>query len=627
MRRGATTQRSFVGYNACMGPVAFLARSLPIGVAALLMACSLAGPASGPNAPRASVRARVKSPAPAPVAKAGVSAKLLKPAQGTKALVGQVNIEASYALRQGGLLVGDAAGDLIGDKGGGLIGKVKLIGDGTSSLIGKVKAPLIGDMGGEGGLGEAGAAIGVGGIQVVEGRIVSNNGGSVIADASGNVIASLTGGAAAALADGTLLAGSGLIGDAGSGLIGDAGSGLIGDAGSGLIGDAGSGIISNGGASLTGQPGPAAARARGYRLAQAADGVGVALPAAGMVVGVISLATREYLPIGETADGKPVYGVYSDVNGRFEVHVPEAEQGNVLVVASVPGSRDPRGTYDLVAADRSQPFAVDDLGRLTARYIRRTFTGRLAATIKSPEISLLLLDRELTWGGSPEQPGTAKGDVKRLIDLMVALGRETGIGPETPDAVLTRKAQRLIDLALARIDLQGLQITAEDVATWTDDVGLRPPYPVLDAYRAGLIVLLDGATKQLRAEPGFFTQDYLATVINASDGGSDAPPLTQDWTGRVVTPADVGEFMMVEYFGAVRANATTPTTRMYEVFHKARGDAAPADAALESTKVLSSTLTATSVAIARVLIREDLRAEVQAILAAPDQSPAPAPAP
>ncbi len=592
---------------------------IPLGLATLLVACSLGGPAGGPTKLGASTRVRPTGKTPAPTTGDGlisdkggaVLSKLLKPAAGTVVLGGQVNIEASYALGEGGLLIGDAGSGLIGDAGSGLIGKVKLIGDAGSGLIGKVKAPLIGDAG-SGVISNHGASIAVGGARVVDGRLVSNNSGSVIAEGAGNAIASFTGGRATALDDGTLLAGGALIGDAGSGLIGNNSGGLIGNNSGGLIGDAGSGLI-----------GKTKYQAPRYSLAQATSGVGVALPAAGMLVGVVSLDTWEYLPLGQDASGKPVYAVYSDANGRFAVHVPEAKKDNVLVVTTVPGSRDPRGTYDFVATDRSAENAVDDLGRMVARYIRRTFTGRLADTIKAPEVTLLLLDREATLGGDPSKPDSAKGAVKVMVDLLVSLGAETGVGPDTPDDVLNRKAQRLIDLALARIDLRNLMITADDIPIWTDDVGIRPPYPVLDAYRAGLIVLLDGSTKQLRAEPNFFTQDYLANVINASSGG-DAPPLMQDWTGRIKTPSDLGEFMMVEYFAAVRANGTAPNRRMFEIFHRARGDAGPEAAAFETIKVLSSTVSQTSVAICRVLAREDLRAEVRAILAEPDDRREPA---
>ena len=376
-----------------------------------------------------------------------------------------------------------------------------------------------------------GAAVAVGGahLDAASGRLLSNNGGGLISDGGGNVVATGGAGLAADLGDGTLVAGGALISDA-------AGS---------------------------------------YALAATAAAdlppAGTELPAAGMLVSVVSLADRRYLPLGQDEAGEPVYAVYSNLAGDFEVHVPQDAPANLLVVASAAGQRDRRLSLNVVVADRAGPAAVDELGRMVTRYVRRAFTGRLAAALRALELAKALAAVE------PSVTERARADMMAFIDRIGALAAEGGLPADADDARVNLAAQRIVDLVLADLDLAALRIDEADVARWSG----RAPAPVLETYRTGLGDILAGAAARLRADPEAFSQAYLADVINAPVGDPDSSPPIGDWTGAIRTPGDVGEFLLVEYFGSVRANVAAPFRRLSADLHGALDPAATPEARLD----------------------------------------------
>ena len=464
---------------------------------------------------------------------------------------------------------------------------------GVTTLRGKVTLEASYALGAGGTLLAAGgdrpAAVALAGARLDDaGRLLGDQGGTLLSDAGGNVVAPAAAGLAQDLGDGTLLAGGALVSDAGGQLIANNGGGLI---------------ANNGGA---------------YRLAQttpagppAPPAVGTELPAAGMRVSVVSLVDRRYLPLGVDAAGEPVYAVWSGVAGGFEVHVPDDAPTNLLVVASAPHSRDRRLALNVVVADRGREAAVDELGRLITGYVRRAFTGRLAAALRAPELAktLALLEPSLT------EP--TRLELAAFIEGLMAIATEAGLPPDADAARQQRAAQRLADLVIADLDLAKMVISEADVARWQG----RAPMPVLEAYRRTLTDILAGSAAKLRAEPGFFTQAYLADVVNAPNGSVQTVPIG-DWTGAIRTPGDVGEFLLVEYFAAVRTNVAAPFARLsktlYGALRPAEPDLAHERAAQDAEDLLYGAGMQTTVALARRFAQDPVyAARAREIFAAP----------
>lgn len=421
-------------------------------------------------------------------------------------------------------------------------------------------------------------------LDAASGRLLSDQGGMLVSDAGGNVVVPGGAGLAPDLGDGTLLAGGALISDA-------AGS---------LLGNNSAGLVANGAATAS------------FALAQGGPEAGTELPVAGMLVSVVSLADRRYLPLGLDAAGNPVYAVYSNVAGEFEVHVPDDAPTNLLVVASAAGERDRRLSLNVVVSDRANAAQVDELGRLVTRYVRRAFTGKLAAMLRDPEFAktLTLVEPSLT--------DRSRGELTAFIDRIAGLARAAGLPADADDARLNRAAQRLVDLVLADLDLATLQIVPADVARWE---GL-PPQPVLAGYRKTLGDILAGAAAKLRAEPGFFTQDYLANVVNAPRNDSEGSQPIGDWSGAIRTPGDVGEFLLVEYFAGVRANVAAPFRRLSTTLYGALDPGADAqrhlEQAMDAEELLYGAGMQATVSLARrFMATPALEAEARQILAAP----------
>jgi hypothetical protein len=203
------------------------------------------------------------------------------------------------------------------------------------------------------------------------GAILSNNGSSIAVAIGGAVIANN---------------GSNLISDAGGTLIaGNTGNFIASDAGSGgtaasspggaLL--AAGGLLSDHGAALTGS-GSALTSKTKYTLQQVQERP----PTAGMLVSAVSLKTHKYVPVGVDPDGKPVYAIYSNLQGGYELYLPKAEEGNVLVVASAPAVHDDSLVCNaFTPVEAAQQVALDEDTALATAHIRRLFVARLASLL------------------------------------------------------------------------------------------------------------------------------------------------------------------------------------------------------------------------------------------------------
>ncbi len=491
-------------------------------------------------------RSPVASPGPAGPKAPAPPSVLRRPTGAAVPLTGTVRMDASY-------LVAAGAGNVLGQGTGQIVaaGGLNLIGADGASLIGADGASLIGADGAS---------------------LVGADGASIVAAATGNVIA-LGGLAAGALApadaSGNLVAAGGL------NLIGADGASLVGADGASLVGADGASLVGADGASLVGADGASFRLAQAQPQPQAPTPVaGTQLPAAGLRVSVVRLSDHTYLPLGLDAAGQPVHAVYSNAQGAYEVWIPATERGNVAVVASVPGQTDARLNLNLLTEPgQGGALAVDEVSALTARYLRLGLTRRLAVSMKSPELAIGLLAFESSFVGTPSDPGkpapvgSPYWRVTQLLAQIAAVAKEAGIPEDAPDEVWEAAAQRCVDATLGRIPLHELVIRSEDLREKAGD-----GQSVVAALDEGTRVLHEGAALKLRAQPGFFTQQFLETVVNAPiKGFAEVAPIG-DWAGRIRKPGDVGEFTLVEYFGAVRAGVVTPLRRLYTVFYEALGE-------------------------------------------------------
>ncbi len=347
--------------------------------------------------------------------------------------------------------------------------------------------------------------------------IVANNGGAIVAAGS-----------------------AGLLSNNGGGLIANNGGSLIANNGGALISDGGAGIVTNNGGSVIANNGAGAVAAYGGRLGSEAyaltqvPAVGAILPAAGAVLGVVSLRDGVPVAIGEDAAGAPVHAIYTDAAGAYEVFVPAALQGNVLVRVRFPraagASADTRLAYDVITAPKAAAATrVDEDTSLATRYLFDAFAGKFGEflTTQDPEQTTRALTT--AWIGAP--PG--------LQELMLGLVREFRAEAEkvgldkAPPAEVHRMARRIIETAMAPVDLDTIVVTKTSNTLWK-----WPDEPALTGLAVALEGLREGAAQKLAQDPNFMAKLPWFTALNAGR----TPPLD------VKKPADVGDVMVAEYY-------------------------------------------------------------------------------
>jgi hypothetical protein len=495
-----------------------------VSAAFLVTACQ-ARTAPAPAASRrpAAARATVTPAGATPQATPAphVADALTRPAGPVRVLAGTVAVEAGY-------LVAAGAGNVLSHNGAAIVAA------GGGNIVAAGAGNLVAAGGGNILVNNGGTMIEAGG-----GSILVNNGGNIVAAGAGNIVA------------------------AGGGNVVAAGGGNLASV------DAAGNLVAAGAGNLAavGGTGPA-----GYGLAAAADEVsGAQRAAAGLLVSVVSLRTGRYLPLGADVGGKPVYAVYSNMKGGYELYLPAAEAGNVVVVASAPGSADPRMNYNLVAgtAEADRPIELDEITALTTRYLRRAFTGRLAIMLLQPALvkEFLRYDKHLRT--------ESRDLIFAMMDALEAVVREEGLDfAELPEGAASRLAQRFLDAALSRVDLEAIVISARDQGLWDAEPSAAegeplPDMKVMDALRACAWLQVEASAAKLRRDPGFFSEDYLANRVNGPVNGTPSPPLSRSWAGEIKKPSDVGEFVLVEYLGNIRPNVSAPLERLAEDSHAA----------------------------------------------------------
>ncbi|MDB5099865.1 MAG: hypothetical protein JWM80_4286 [Cyanobacteria bacterium RYN_339] len=222
-------------------------------------------------------------------------------------------------------------------------------------------------------------------VGLAAGQLIGNDGASVLA-AGSKLISNDGGGLMTGGNGGTLISndGASIVAQGAGNVIAPAG--LISQDGGSLIGNDGGSIITNDGASLV---------AKTRRLLADAAPATDQVPAAGMALYVRALGTHAPVALGRDAAGKPVYVVYTNLKGEYEVYLPADLAGNVEAVAFVPGKADPRMRLQQISAGNLANNPVDDNTTTITNYIRFGFrkvanalmTGNRDAVVKAAGIS------------------------------------------------------------------------------------------------------------------------------------------------------------------------------------------------------------------------------------------------
>ncbi len=347
------------------------------------------------------------------------------------------------------------------------------------------------------------------------GNILSHNGALIIA-AGG---ASLVGADAASL----IAAGAGNLIATGAGNLIAAGAGNLIAAGAGNLVAAGAGNV----------VAPNGAR---YRLAAAAAtdvALGAVLPAAGMQLAVRDLRNGAPVALGADAAGQPVFAVYSNADGAFELYVPKALASNLRVEARVPGAQDPRLAYEVLALPGGAPAAIDEDSALVYHYLAESWRGRMRSLMTElavePPRSDEAVIRKLYGRG-----GTAA--FQAMLGLLKPLITELRAGMKAADvaspAAIAAASARAADTVLARIDLSGLVAKQ------------APEYaPFLTGEEKAFTVFID-AVKQVRAAAA--AQMRAAGPAGRAAFLTAAPYAASD--ARIAKPSDVPAYIVAEAY-------------------------------------------------------------------------------
>lgn len=348
--------------------------------------------------------------------------------------------------------------------------------------------------------------------------ILSNNGGAILATGAG-----------------------GLVANNGGGVLANNGGNLIANNGGALISDRGASIVANNGGTIIANNTAGVVSTSRYALAQAgatgsgpAPAVGTILPAAGAVLGVVSLQDGAPIAIGEDAKGAPVLAIFTDAAGAYEVYVPAALQGNVLVRVRFPRAAeavaDARLAYDVLTAPKAAAATrVDEDTSLATRYLFEAMAGKFSEFLTTTNVAQTTRALTTAWIGAP--PG--------LQELMLGLVGEFRAEAEkvglhqAPPAEVRRMARRIIETAISPVDLDTIVVTKESNTLWN-----WPDELALTGLAAALRGLREGAAGKLATDPDNVAKQPWFAALNVGR----TPPL------EVKKPADVGEVMVAEYY-------------------------------------------------------------------------------
>jgi len=328
-----------------------------------------------------------------------------------------------------------------------------------------------------------------------------------------------------------------------------------------------------------------------YNLLQAAAAP-VQLPAAGMLVSVVSLTARGYLPLGVDDKGEKVYAVYSNAQGGFEVHVPEGTDTNVMIVASVPGSKDAGLIYNAVTPNRAGAEAtlVDEDAATVTRYLHQCFVQRLADILEAPDTAEA--DQLAAGDSTVNENPLAVALIKGMVAYLHAEGVKRGIpaiaDPQARRARALALAGVVTDATFSAFKLEELQVDPKIVPRWADANERLPGFGVDDGYaipvlRAAFRELRERAERSMRGADGrykafderFFLQTALGGFPTDWAPGGYGPDFFKDIVGRydmregrirtypISKPGQVGDYLVAAYLGVGRPFVYEPVIATY----------------------------------------------------------------
>lgn len=381
------------------------------------------------------------------------------------------------------------------------------------------------------------------------GRLISNN--------SGNAVA---------------IAEAGLISNNSGNLIANNGGGLISDKGFGLIGAQSAGFVSG-----------------RYALSQAAAGVavGAVLPAAGMLVGLVSLKDGQALPVGLDASGAPVYALYSNSSGGYTFYLPQAMAGNVRVVARLPGAAAEvasRMTYDVLArAQASARVDIDEDTAVTTRFLRSCFNARMEAILSADDVSLVTAE---VTKQSTAVPDIVLALVDGFAQEINAESKASGL-QKASAAVRADAAARIMDRVLQHMVLDEVMITKEGVDLWTG-----PPAPAIATLVGVMERIRIGVTAAVTKDPDFFKKQAYMVATNARRAAAQLPPYD------ISKPSDLGAYLVTEFL--TRTDSTY--AGMEEVFESIGLSEQTQRSATRTSNTQVDTVSAATVAVVNALM-------------------------
>ncbi len=434
------------------------------------------------------------------------------------------------------------------------------------------------------------------------GNVLSHNGAQIVAAGAGNMVAAGAGNMVAAGAGNMVAAGAGNIVAAGGGNIVAAGGLNLVAAGAGNMVAAGGGNYTLPDAAVP-SPRFAIAQAAASPAAVPVIKAGVQLPAAGMLISIVSLATRKYLPMGVNAQGEPVYSVYSNAQGGYEAFVAPGEEQNLLVVANVPGQPDSRLIYNTFA-DRvdERQRDVDEDTAVGARYLRRCFTGRLTEILMETDI-----DRMVSIAtNDPNLNDLVKPLIAPMFERFRTLAQAKGLGPGADKRVVQAFAREVVDATLSNMKLTEIEIDPLTARLWKGPPNTKA-LPILGKI---MITLRERATAYMQnpADPTKydarrFSPTFLVEVNNSAfpnpKTGLKIPLI--DPNRKIDKPTDLNDFVIEEYLSVTRAELYRPIFNLLTWLQS--DDETERSALLPANRELAGELESASASVVTAVVR------------------------
>jgi hypothetical protein len=358
------------------------------------------------------------------------------------------------------------------------------------------------------------------------GNIISGNGSAIVAAGGGNII---SGNGSAVLAN----AGGQIVASGAGNVISGNGSAIISGNGSAIVAQGGGNIVASGAGNIV------ASGAGNRRLLAAGDDARV--PVAGMPLGVYSLTDHQPVPVGVDKDGKPVYTVYTNQAGGFELYLPKEKAGNVLVVAQVkPEATDPRLAYGFVAeSGTGEELSLDEDTAVLTTYFRRGLGPFLAQGMLENDVEKV----ESQYLDTKGLPATLKLVIDKQFKELRAAAKLVNVD-SAPEQEVKDLVQRMVDAMVAHFYLGTDPAKQPIILTRSPSCNYwhGPDEPAMPAMADLMRILRVKVRAKLAADPSYFDNtDYVRTVnaIRRSEGKPEY---------RIQKDTDLNNLVVTEYF-------------------------------------------------------------------------------